>query len=83
MTILENILIILSSLLDQALPLLLFWLVIQPNRDKFHWSFYGLCVGVFTIFCGLISFSDIHYLEKTAWVVLDVYKRQATRFPSI
>lgn len=70
MTILENILIILSSLLDQALPLLLFWLVIQPNRDKFHWSFYGLCVGVFTIFCCLLSFSDIHYLVKTAWVVL-------------
>ena len=39
MNIYENILIVLSSLLDEALSLLIFRLIIQPDSERFGWKF--------------------------------------------
>lgn len=70
MTLLPALLIIVSSLLDQALPLLLFRLIIQPQGRRARWQFYIICVLLFTLLCSILSFSSIHYLLKTAILAL-------------
>lgn len=69
MNIYENILIVLSSLLDEALSLLIFRLIIQPDSERFGWKFYSICVAIYTVICSVLSFCSIPYLLKSILII--------------
>lgn len=74
MTVLLNLLIVVSSLLDQGLALLFFWLLIRPSPRLLDKKFYILAVLIFSAVCIGLSFVPIHYLIKTGVIfVLNVF----------